>query len=238
MAQFASLWVERILRSSPTDGERAINIVASYLGIWRVSRSWRACVCGCGGCEANAALPCVCESTEKEECEVRATARYLITGGAGFIGSHVADALTARDDAVAILDDFSTGRRANVERLVASGCGRTGRGMRHRLRARGRTDGRLRSLSPSRLDGWRPPGRRLPARDASTDRSWGRRGDLGRGLPGQARPVRVDLRGLRQELERTAERGLGSNARLEPEEPMVVRDRQVLRRGDRTRLSP
>ena len=57
----------------------------------------------------------------KAECEVGATARYLITGGAGFIGSHIADALTARDDAVAILDDFSTGRRANVERLVASG---------------------------------------------------------------------------------------------------------------------
>lgn len=48
-------------------------------------------------------------------------ARYLITGGAGFIGSHLADALSARDDHIAILDDFSTGRRANVEHLVASG---------------------------------------------------------------------------------------------------------------------
>ena len=58
----------------------------------------------------------------KATYEVGATARYLITGGAGFIGSHIADALTARDDAVSILDDFSTGRRANVEHLVASGC--------------------------------------------------------------------------------------------------------------------
>jgi UDP-glucose 4-epimerase len=47
--------------------------------------------------------------------------RYLITGGAGFIGSHLADALTGRGDEVTILDDFSTGRRENVEHLVASG---------------------------------------------------------------------------------------------------------------------
>jgi len=45
----------------------------------------------------------------------------LITGGAGFIGSHVADALIARRDDLVILDDFSTGRRANVEHLAASG---------------------------------------------------------------------------------------------------------------------
>ncbi len=47
--------------------------------------------------------------------------RYLITGGAGFIGSHIADALVARGDDVVVLDDFSTGRRANIEHLVASG---------------------------------------------------------------------------------------------------------------------
>jgi UDP-glucose 4-epimerase len=41
---------------------------------------------------------------------------YLITGGAGFIGSHLADALLARGDAVRILDDLSTGRRENVPR--------------------------------------------------------------------------------------------------------------------------
>ena len=44
----------------------------------------------------------------------------MITGGAGFIGSHVADALVARGDDVVVLDDFSTGRRANVERLIAT----------------------------------------------------------------------------------------------------------------------
>ncbi len=42
---------------------------------------------------------------------------YLITGGAGFIGSHLADALVARGDRVAILDNFSTGDDANIAHL-------------------------------------------------------------------------------------------------------------------------
>jgi UDP-glucose 4-epimerase len=45
----------------------------------------------------------------------------LITGGAGFIGSHLADAMVTRGHDVIILDDFSTGRRANVAHLAASG---------------------------------------------------------------------------------------------------------------------
>ena len=44
--------------------------------------------------------------------------RYLITGGAGFIGSHLAEALVMRGDSVYILDDLSTGRRENVEHLL------------------------------------------------------------------------------------------------------------------------
>ncbi|MEG3638269.1 NAD-dependent epimerase/dehydratase family protein [Magnetococcus sp. PR-3] len=42
-------------------------------------------------------------------------ATYLITGGCGFIGSHLADALLARGDNVRILDDLSTGKRDNVQ---------------------------------------------------------------------------------------------------------------------------
>ena len=40
--------------------------------------------------------------------------RALVTGGAGFIGSHIADALLARGYHVVILDDLSTGRRENL----------------------------------------------------------------------------------------------------------------------------
>jgi UDP-glucose 4-epimerase len=40
--------------------------------------------------------------------------RVLVTGGAGFIGSHVADAYVARGDEVWVLDDLSSGRRENV----------------------------------------------------------------------------------------------------------------------------
>ncbi|KKU12737.1 MAG: UDP-glucose 4-epimerase [Parcubacteria group bacterium GW2011_GWC2_45_7] len=39
---------------------------------------------------------------------------YLVTGGAGFIGSHIVEALLARGDGVRILDDFSSGKQANV----------------------------------------------------------------------------------------------------------------------------
>ena len=40
--------------------------------------------------------------------------RAVVTGGAGFIGSHVVDALVERGDEVHVVDDFSTGRRENV----------------------------------------------------------------------------------------------------------------------------
>jgi UDP-glucose 4-epimerase len=47
--------------------------------------------------------------------------KALVTGGAGFIGSNLVDALVARGDAVEVLDDLSTGRRSNLEGALARG---------------------------------------------------------------------------------------------------------------------
>ena len=44
--------------------------------------------------------------------------RVLITGGAGFIGSHLADALIARGDHVVALDNFSTGSTSNIKHIT------------------------------------------------------------------------------------------------------------------------
>lgn len=41
--------------------------------------------------------------------------KYLITGGAGFIGSHLVEKLILRGDSAVVLDDFSTG---NIDNLI------------------------------------------------------------------------------------------------------------------------
>lgn len=47
--------------------------------------------------------------------------KALVTGGAGFIGSNLVDALLARGDEVTVVDDLSTGRRENLEGALAAG---------------------------------------------------------------------------------------------------------------------
>ncbi len=47
--------------------------------------------------------------------------KALVSGGAGFIGSHLVDALIARGDAVTVIDDLSTGRGENIADAMAKG---------------------------------------------------------------------------------------------------------------------
>ena len=45
--------------------------------------------------------------------------KVVVTGGAGFIGSHLAEELASQDYHVIILDDLSTGRQENIDRLLS-----------------------------------------------------------------------------------------------------------------------
>ena len=47
--------------------------------------------------------------------------RTLVTGGAGFIGSNLVDALTERGDEVTVVDDISTGKRHNLNQALTNG---------------------------------------------------------------------------------------------------------------------
>jgi UDP-glucose 4-epimerase len=47
--------------------------------------------------------------------------KVLVTGGAGFIGSNLVDALLDRGDEVVVLDNLTTGRRSNLEHAIANG---------------------------------------------------------------------------------------------------------------------
>jgi UDP-glucose 4-epimerase len=47
--------------------------------------------------------------------------RTLVTGGAGFIGSNLVDALIQRGDQVTVVDDISTGKRSNLDQAIQDG---------------------------------------------------------------------------------------------------------------------
>src|SRR5215211_8474648 len=63
-------------------------------------------------------MPPACISASWVDC---AAMRALVTGGAGFIGSHLVDALLERGDEVEVLDDLSTGRRENLAGALEAG---------------------------------------------------------------------------------------------------------------------
>ena len=60
--------------------------------------------------------------------------RAVVTGGAGFIGSHVVDALLARGDEVHVVDNFATGRRENLNPPATAARARHPRAARRALR--------------------------------------------------------------------------------------------------------
>ena len=60
--------------------------------------------------------------------------RAVVTGGAGFIGSHVVDALLARGDEVHVVDNLATGRRENLRRRRDAARARHPRAARRALR--------------------------------------------------------------------------------------------------------
>ena len=46
--------------------------------------------------------------------------RFLVTGGAGFIGSNIVETLLAMDGEVTVLDNLSTGKRSNIEPFMGN----------------------------------------------------------------------------------------------------------------------
>ena len=50
-----------------------------------------------------------------------ACVKSVVTGGAGFIGSHLVDTLVARGDEVLVLDDYSSGKRENLAGALEAG---------------------------------------------------------------------------------------------------------------------
>src|SRR6185295_1670463 len=69
------------------------------------------------GRRCETALPARARRARPRATHPRSTglvARVLVTGGAGFIGSHLVERLIERGEHVTVLDDLSTGRRSNV----------------------------------------------------------------------------------------------------------------------------
>ena len=58
------------------------------------------------------------ENSGEAKREYHARKRILVTGGAGFVGSHLCDALLEAGHEVLCADNFFTGNKANIEKLL------------------------------------------------------------------------------------------------------------------------
>ena len=45
--------------------------------------------------------------------------KYVVTGGAGFIGSHITKKLVERGDVVTVIDNMNTGKKKNLESVIS-----------------------------------------------------------------------------------------------------------------------
>ena len=133
--------------------------------------------------------------------------RSLITGGAGFIGSHLAEALLRQGGTVAVIDDLSTGSIENIEHLK----GHAGVLLRHRHDPEPPAHGRARRRRRRRLP---PGGRGRRAADHREARPDDRDQHQGHGArprarrqEAQARRGGLHQRGLRQGQRAAVQRG-------------------------------
>ena len=160
-------------------------------------------------------------------------ARVVITGAAGFIGSHLAEALLDRGDSVVGIDNLLTGDTANIAHLA----GRDFQFIKHDVTNYIYVDGhgRLRAAlgQPGQPD-------RLP-RAADPDAEGGRARHAQGARPGQgqgrALHHRLDLRGLRRSARAPAE-GILLGQRQPGRPARRLRRSQALRRGDDHGLPP
>ncbi|MGH3813185.1 MAG: UDP-glucuronic acid decarboxylase family protein [Pseudonocardiaceae bacterium] len=76
--------------------------------------------------------------------------RVVVTGGAGFLGSHLCEALVRRGDSVVCVDDLSTGRRENIQQLMQNPAFSFVRGdVSHRVEVTGPVHAVLHLASPA-----------------------------------------------------------------------------------------
>ena len=161
----------------------------------------------------------------------------LVTGGAGFIGSHLTESLLGSGEDVIILDDLSTGQRAEPRRGTGSSVGSARQGLdpgrvpggrarrpgRHRLPSR-RGGG---DLHHPRQDAGQPA--HEPARDGERRRE--------RAPAWRARSRRLDQRGVRQEHQDRAAGGRRPRDGLAAEAAVGLRRGQGDRRDPRLRAT-